>query len=922
MSTIHSARLLQAAVCLAALLFATGCGTRHAAPATGPRPEMSAAQLPAFPTGREIRVATPHVLEANVTFARSTNTQVSGTNLSLPGDGTVAWAEYRFATGAAALATLTVDKQGAGGQYYLGIADYGRQRWQIQGPFIAASKDFALDAGNYTSPGSNLYCFVATFSGGAALLDKLTLTMDSPAYAPDTLYAEPLQPDAAINTPVTVLVTTGMLPNPFEYMVGVGLTTDSDASYVAKSFNYGAVGGDVLDGAWTGPADGIWAQVNPANFLTAPDSSITSTDLGGGRVRWDLNVTPLSGTEVVHASGALFNIQFQFATAGTKVFGFQAVSGVKRTYYADSTTEYNWGSSANDGTGGHRNAVTISPAATYQPDTLYAEPLQAAAAVGDPVTVQVTTGTLSNPFKYMAGVGLTIETDAVFVRKSFQYGAVGGDFIDYDNGNTWTGPADGIWAAVNPSGFLVAPDSFISSVNIGAGRERWDFNITPQGGAVVTSAAGELFNAQFSFAAPGTKTFGFQAIAGVKRTYYSDESFEYTWNDISNAGSGGIANSVVITAGNPAYAADSLYAEPQQAVVNVGDPVMVLVTTGALSNPFQYMAGVGLTIETDADFVRKSFQFGALGGDFVDYDNGNTWTGPADGIWSAVNPGTFLVAPDSSIVSSDIGGGRERWDFSITPLGGADTQHAGGALFNAQFTFTAPGQKTFGFQAVSGVKRTYYSDSGSEYDWASIANDGMDGHPNSVIVAAPSAYQPDTLYAEPLQATAAVGAPVTVLVSTGKLPNPFYYMTGCGLTIEADADFVRKSFQYGEVGGDFIDYDNGNTWTGPADGVWALVNPANFFNAPDNFITSFDIGGGRERWDLAVIPLGGAEVTDASGALFNLQFKFSTPGVKTFGFQAFSSVKRTYYSDMSTEYNWADIANDGSDGVPNSVTIQ
>jgi hypothetical protein len=596
-------------------------------------------QLPAFPSDRDASVATPLSQDASATYAASPNAQPSGTDLVLPGGGALAHGQYRFATGGNPLISLTVKKQGAPGSYYLGLANYGTQRWEISGPHGNPTNVKPLDVGNYSSGSGFFYCFVATFDGAPVTLQNLTLTIDS------TLYA-----------------VSGQVTEGGNGLAGVTMALSGDATGTTPTDGQGSY-------SFSGLADGNYV-VTPA--LTSYTFNPVSANV------------PVSGADVT-------GIDFVGTTGG----------------------------------GG------------YMPDTLYAEPLQPTVATGAPVTVLVTSGTLSNPFQYMSGVGLTIDTDADFVRKSFQFGDVGGDFVDYDAfpAPTWTGPADGIWTAVNPTDFLATPDVFITSFDIGGGRERWDFNITPVSGIDAVAASGSLFNAQFTFATPGTKTFGFQATDGVKRTYYSDSGTEYDWGDIANDGSGGIPNSVVVT-GPGGYLPDTLYAEPLQPTANTGAPVMVLVTSGTLPNPFQYMAGCGLTIETDADYVRKTYQYGAVGGDFIDYDDpgGATWTGPADGIWAAVNPADFLVTPDDFITSQDIGGGRERWDLNVIPLGGIDAIGAGGALFNLEFTFATPGVKTFGFQAVSGVKRTYYADSAFEYDWGNIANDGSGGIANSIVI--------------------------------------------------------------------------------------------------------------------------------------------------------------------------------------------
>jgi hypothetical protein len=58
-------------------------------------------------------------------------------------------------------------------------------------------------------------------------------------------------------------------------------------------------------------------------------------------------------------------------------------------------------------------------------------------------------------------------------------------------------------------------------------------------------------------------------------------------------------------------------------------------------------------------------------------------------------------------------------------------------------------------------------------------------------------------------------------------------------------------------------------------------------------------------------------VAGASGAIYNVQFTFSTPGVKTFGFQLNDGTDdRTYYIDgAGNHYFWGDISNNGAPAV-------
>ena len=173
-------------------------------------------------------------------------------------------------------------------------------------------------------------------------------------------------------------------------------------------------------------------------------------------------------------------------------------------------------------------------------------------------------------------------------------------------------------------------------------------------------------------------------------------------------------NSSILPGPDGQLAADTLYAQAVETTVSVGDEVTVVVYTGVLAQAFEFMNGCGLTIEEDADKVAGTFNTGVPGGQ----------PDAADGFWSTMHPtGGFLLPPDNFIIATNIGGGRERWDFNVTPIDGGEVTTSEGALFNYKFTFSVAGEKTFGFEEFRGVDRTYYSDNASVlYHWGDITN--------------------------------------------------------------------------------------------------------------------------------------------------------------------------------------------------------
>lgn len=182
------------------------------------------------------------------------------------------------------------------------------------------------------------------------------------------------------------------------------------------------------------------------------------------------------------------------------------------------------------------------PGPQYEPNALYAVPQDTTAAVDEAVVIVVRTGPLPNPFQFLNGVRVTVDSGAEFEPGSFNVGAPGGAAYE----------ADGLWSAMDPVQFIEPPSS-VNPVpaNLGDGRIAFDFGLAPVVGSNLDSANGELFNFALRFTAPGTYTLGFQADDGVARTYYGWEDGGVSttvWGDIGN-NQVGVANKIVVTGG-------------------------------------------------------------------------------------------------------------------------------------------------------------------------------------------------------------------------------------------------------------------------------------------------------------------------------------------------------------------------------------
>jgi hypothetical protein len=237
----------------------------------------------------------------------------------------------------------------------------------------------------------------------------------------------------------------------------------------------------------------------------------------------------------------------------------------------------------------------------------------------------------------------------------------------------------------------------------------------------VTAPAGFTIDAPSKVAAstgPLTATFNVgptDILAGATG------NFVVTVTDEHNA-TGTWPGGVDVTIAPLALAADTLYAIPASASAATGAPVKIIVATGVPANPFHYANSIGITMPSDGAYVAHSFHFGTG-------DDQSTVTG----IWTLVGATDFIPVSDGLVSHTDLGGGSTRWDFGVSPQGGNDVTTASGVIMNVQFTYSAAGTKTLGFQQFLGVKRTYYSDSGAEYFWVDITNNHA-GVPNSITV--------------------------------------------------------------------------------------------------------------------------------------------------------------------------------------------
>ncbi|MBN2082231.1 S8 family serine peptidase [bacterium] len=172
----------------------------------------------------------------------------------------------------------------------------------------------------------------------------------------------------------------------------------------------------------------------------------------------------------------------------------------------------------------------------------------------------------------------------------------------------------------------------------------------------------------------------------------------------------------------------------------------------------------------------------------------------------------------------------------------------------------------------------------------------------------------NTLYAIPLQTTAEINEPVTILVASGAPSESFNAMNGVALTVESNATYVPDSFNVGDVGGE--------RWE--PDGFWLAMPDCELFGPDDFSISPTALDNGRVFFNgLSIFPVDQTAVAGFSGVLFNLQLVFSETGSYHLGFlqQHLLGVKYTYFTNtLGQECFWNDIDN-RHDGIPYSIDV-
>jgi len=722
-----------------------------------------------------------------------------------------------------------------------GVADPADVTWYISDPDAGAIADGVLQ-GNHEFTGS--FTIHPLYRGNPT---------DPPAWffeAPlpplpiydDSIQAVPEVYEAPAGGEVLITVKCNSTRYPLHYMRHVRLTVPSGCYYRAGSFNVGSPGG-----AYNSP-DGIWTEVGATGFILPSDTLYGETDLGDGLVGIDFNVTPIGGTDIVGATGDLFNFILMLGvgegfTDGSEVhLSFQRADHIDRTFYSGTDMVHHyWSVDDNRGV----DPITINMDHPY-PDSIYAIPDTFESTPGGEVLVTVSCVASASPFHFMNLVRVVVPEGCYYLDDSFNVGSPGGLFDS----------VDGIWADVEATSFILPPDWMYEETDLGDGLVGIDFTITPFGGVDLTAGAGtgDLFNFILvmgtgeGFADGDEVYLGLQREDTIKRTYYGDlADNEYFWSNDTNA------SIPPITIQDDFPYIDSVYAVPDSYSAEPGGEVNVTVSCNQTANPLLHMSGVRLIVPTGVTYVSHSLNAGALGGA----------AGFIDGLWTDVGSTTLMLPPDEIIEEVDLGDGTTAIDFAIISIGGAPTVGATGDLFNVILSmgvgegFAHGSEVHLGMQRTYGVDRTHYAESESiHYYWS--VDDNRDVDP--IVITEDFPYT-DCIYATPDRYNVPVGEPILITVSCNETLSPFMHMSSVSVTMPQEATYVDGTFNVGSPGGAADDVD----------GLWSLVGPTGFVMSDDSTISEILIGDGRIALEFNITPVGGSEIANATGDLFNFE---------------------------------------------------
>ncbi|MDQ3022988.1 MAG: carboxypeptidase-like regulatory domain-containing protein [bacterium] len=240
--------------------------------------------LPALPSGvfdsRNLSALEVRHLDGADAVQKSTGAVAAGSDLvitAVGGNPTLEWAIWKYTPASnETLLSASIDMELDGNSAWIGVADYGNNRWKLQGPYpTAGTADIAsLGAGN-VSPNGNAYLLVASYSGTTTTVHGIDVDVD--AVAPSTFVVAGEVKDSVTNLGIVGAV---MLLNPGN----IQATTVVEGSFVFTDLpaNTYTITAPTVDGYDVTPST-VQVTVGPnaldANFTaTAQTTAVTYTN--------------------------------------------------------------------------------------------------------------------------------------------------------------------------------------------------------------------------------------------------------------------------------------------------------------------------------------------------------------------------------------------------------------------------------------------------------------------------------------------------------------------------------------------------------------------------------------------------------------------------------------------------------------------
>jgi PKD repeat protein len=356
----------------------------------------------------------------------------------------------------------------------------------------------------------------------------------------------------AYSLPVANLAGTPLLGNK-------PLIVDFDASASNDPDNGGLAGAGIAKYEWDWDNDGTYDFDSDTDATVSHTYStegayiccMRATDNEGATATDTLPITVGDGTGFIAAgyvkteygvalSGVTMSFSGGLMPVTTDATGFWYRDGISNGIYTVTPSKllYTFAPENRNFTisGAHLFLSDFIGTFALDPDELYAVPLKATAAVGEPVTILVATGQPAHALQFLSSVGFTIENAGTYVPNSFNIGIPGGARTDTDGYWALMGPPPPPNGSYQDFGDMWMPGS---PVDIGGGLHRYSFAIVTMGSYAAPVSIGDgaiLFNFELTFSTPGTYHLGFQDNSVFDVTYYSDQnSVTYYWSALDNS---------------------------------------------------------------------------------------------------------------------------------------------------------------------------------------------------------------------------------------------------------------------------------------------------------------------------------------------------------------------------------------------------